>query len=92
MTSPPNHLLALAFARRTLLELGIELDPDDDATSRALFDSHGILELWLGMPSRDLDNMTPVAAFGTEHGRARPREFLVSRLAPRRPRGEQPAP
>ena len=82
MATPPTDLLALAFVRRTLLEIGVEPDPDDHATPRALFAPHGTLDLWLRMPCRDLDDMTPVMAFGTEEGRCRLREVLMSR--PRR--------
>lgn len=76
----PTDLLAMAFVRRVLLELGVELDPEDDTASRTIFDPHGTLELWLRMSHPDLGGQTPVVAYGTDAGPAQLRALLRSRV------------
>lgn len=67
-----DDLLALAFARKVLLELGGDLGPD--ALSGV---NIGLLELWIRQPHPELDGSTAVVVFRMPGGSDRIRELLT---------------
>ena len=70
-------LLAIAFVRRTLLELGFQLNPET-------LERHvnvGALELWIHERRDDLGGETPLAMMRDEAGMERLRDVLKAMVA-----------
>lgn len=71
----PNDLLAIAFVRRALLELGAELQPESHQLSHI-----GPLEQWIHEPLEALDGRTPMQTLAEPEGELLLREYLVRAL------------
>jgi hypothetical protein len=67
-----SDLIAIAFVRRTLMELGFQLNPDAMGRQADV----GALELWVHEPRPELGGATPLAVLKTESGEDRIREVL----------------
>jgi hypothetical protein len=73
-----SDLIAIAFVRRALMELGFQLSPD--AMSRQA--DVGALEMWVRLARPELGGATPLAVLQTESGEARIREVLKGLVEP----------
>lgn len=69
-----NDLMALALARRMLLELGYSMKPD------ASVDQIGALELWLHEPVDGLGGLSPLRVLGEQDGQEKLRAHLQKML------------